>query len=129
MATEAELMKFLRENPPAKQFIPYCHLNRASDTLVVYFEGDADYSERLSEHVTLYRSVDTDEVVGCRIKGIAGLLEDLPNYIQVNHGRVHLKIVFLAFRGSASDDAEREAINSLAKVASEKDMVVDAAAS
>jgi len=121
MVSESELMQFLRENAPAEHFTPYCHLNKESDALTVYFEGDADYSERLNDHVTLYRSLETKEVVGCRIKGIAGILEDLPNYIQVNHGSVQLSIIFLAFRGGAIDS---ETINNLAKAAAEKNMVL-----
>ena len=123
MVRESDLMQFLRENPPANKFVPYCHLNGASDALTVYFEGDADYSVRLSDHVTLYRSLETDEVVGCRIKGIAGILEDLPNYIQVNHDDIQLSIVFLAFRGGAVGD-ESQVINHLAKTASEKNLVL-----
>lgn len=121
MVIESELMQFLRENPPAKQFTPYCHLNKKSDSLTVYFEGDADYSERLNDHVTLYRSLETKEVVGCRIKGIDEILEDLPNYLQVNHDGVQLSIIFLAFRGGAKDS---EIINNLAKAATEKNMVL-----
>lgn len=116
-------MQFLKENPPAKQFVPYCHLSKAADTLTVYFEGDADYSKRLSDHVTLYLSLETDEIVGCRIKGISGILEDLPNYIQVTHGGVQLSIILLAFRGGAEDEASKQ-INDLARVASERNMVV-----
>ena len=121
----AELMRFLRENPPSKQFVPYCHLNQESDSLTVYFEGDPDYSERLNDHVTLYRSLETNEVVGCRIKGIAGILEDLPNYIQVNHGGVQLSILFLAFRGGTADPQVSETINRLARSASEKNLVLE----
>ncbi len=127
MVSESELMKFLRENPPANKFVPYCHLDKTADTLTVYFEGDADYSERLSDHVTLYRSLETNEVVGCRIKGISGLLEDLPNYVHVNHGGVKLSIIFLAFRGTASGKTESDAINSLARAASEKNLVLEQA--
>jgi hypothetical protein len=118
-------MKFLRDNPPANQFVPYCHLSAESDTLTVYFEGDADYSERLNDHVTLYRSLETKELVGCRIKGIRGILEDLPNYIHVNHGRIKLQVIFLAFRGTAADKAHSEAINNLARAASEKNLVLE----
>lgn len=124
MASESELMKFLKENPPANQFVPYYYLSEASDSLTVYFEGDADYSERLSDHVTLYRSLETDEVVGCRIKGISGILEDLPNYIQINHDGIQLSIIFLAFRGGATDPKVSETMNQLAKTASEKRMVL-----
>lgn len=127
MVSESKLMKFLRENPPANKFTPYCHLNKTSDTLTVYFEGDADYSERLSDHVTLYRSLETKEVVGCRIKGVADLLKDLPNYIHVDHDGIELSILFFAFRGTASDDAQRDAINSLARAATEKNLVLQEA--
>lgn len=72
---ESDLRNFLKANPPARQFTPYCRLNREADTLTVYVEGDADYSEPLCDGVTIYRSLETDEVVGCRIEGILGLLE------------------------------------------------------
>ena len=124
MASESELMQFLRENPPTNKFVPYCYLSEEADTLTVYFEGDADYSKRLCDHVTLYLSLETDEIVGCRIKGICGLLQDLPNYIQVKHGKVELSVVFLAFRGTAQDEASK-AMNDLAREASERRMVLE----
>ena len=124
MVTESELMRLLKKNPPAKQFVPYCHLSEQADTLTVYFEGDADYSKRLSDHVTLYLSLETHEIVGCRIKGISGILQDLPNYIQVKHGQVQLSIIFLAFRGGAEDEVS-EAMNDLARVASERNMILE----
>ena len=126
MASKSRLMEFLKENPPANQFVPYMHLNREADALTVYFEGDADYSERLSDHVTLYRSLDTTEVIGCRIKGISGILADLPNYIEVNHEGAKLALVFLAFRGGQHDEKAIQAINDLARAASEKGMVLQA---
>jgi hypothetical protein len=124
MATNSKLMKLLRDNPPANRFVPYCHLSDESDALTVYFEGDADYSERLNDHVTLYRSLETNELVGCRIKGVRGILQDLPNYIHVNHGPIKLEVLFFAFRGTA-DKAHSEAINSLARAASEKNLILE----
>ena len=127
MVNESELTRFLRENPPAKKFVPYCHLSKEADALTVYFEGDADYSKRLSDHVTLYLSLETNEIVGCRIKGISGLLNDLPNYIRIEHGGVKLSVIFLAFRGGAEDEVS-EAINGMARVAAERNMVLDTCA-
>ena len=123
MVSESELMQFLRKNAPTKKFVPYCYVNKQADALTVYFEGDADYSKRLNDHVTLYLSLETDEVIGCRIKGISGILADLPNYINVTHGEVELSVVFLAFRGGAEGDVS-SAMNSLARVASERNMVL-----
>lgn len=122
MVTESELRKFLNENPPGKQFVPYCYLSEEADALTVYFEGDADYSKRLNDHITLYLSIETNEIVGCRIKGISGILADLPNYISANHDDVKLSVIFLAFRGGA--DQEAQSINDLARAANEREMVL-----
>jgi hypothetical protein len=123
MVGESELMQFLKKNAPAKKFVPYCYVNKQADALTVYFEGDADYSKRLSDHVTLYLSLETNEMVGCRIKGISGILEDLPNYLRVSHGQVELSVIFLAFRGGAEEEVSK-AMNGLARVASERKMVL-----
>ena len=123
MVSEQELKQFLKDNAPAKTFVPYHYRNEQSDTLTVYFEGDADYSKRLSDHVTLYLSLETDEIVGCRIKGISGLLEDLPNYIRIKEGDVELAMLFFAFRGGAEGEY-REAINDLARVAAERNIAL-----
>jgi hypothetical protein len=126
MVKESELLKFLKQNPPSRKFVPYCYLNEGADALTVYFEGDPDRSERLSEHVTLYRSLENNEIVGCRIKGIARILEDLPNYITVNDGPLRLSIIFWAFRGTAENEGV-SAMNDLARAASEHEMVLECA--
>jgi hypothetical protein len=126
MVTESELMRFLKENPPAKQFVPYSYLSKEADALTVYFEGDADYSKRLNDHITLYLSLETDEIVGCRIKGISSILKDLPHYLQVKHGGIELSVIFFAFRGGADEDVS-EYINDLARVANERRMVLEPA--
>jgi hypothetical protein len=124
MENERELMEFLKENPPTRKFVPYCFLNEEADALTVYFEGDADYSERLNDHVTLYLSLETKEIVGCRIKGIKEILEDLPNYIKVNRGSVQLSLLFLPFRGVTIDKNEQQKINDLARAATEHNMML-----
>jgi NTP pyrophosphatase (non-canonical NTP hydrolase) len=51
-------------------FKPYCHKSEASGAMTIYFSGDADYSERLTDEVTLYRSIKTNEIVGCRVPAL-----------------------------------------------------------
>jgi hypothetical protein len=121
----AELMEFLKANPPEKKFVPYTILSKKADALTVYFEGDPDYSKRLNDHVTLFISLATHEIVGCRIKGISGIINDLPNYVSVRHKGIDLSLIFLPFRGGAADEATREALNTLAKQASERKMVLE----
>ena len=55
------------------EFNPYCEPSPEADAINVYFRSDADYSERLTDHVTLFRSLDDKSIIGCRIKGIGGL--------------------------------------------------------
>jgi hypothetical protein len=120
MATEQEIKKLLKENPPARKFVPYCYLSEEADALTVYFEGDADYSERLNDHITLYKSLETKEIVGCRVKGIAGIIEDLPNYLRYKDGDVDLSVLFLAYRGGADTEEEADTVNELARAASDR---------
>lgn len=91
--------------PVSGEFRPYCEYSKSADAINVYFSGDADYSERLTEHVTLFLSIDKKEIVGCRIKGIAGIMEYLPNYINVEHGDVTISVLFLPLR--AGQDTEK----------------------
>jgi len=79
-------------------FKPHCFLSKESDSLTIYFKGDADYSERLTDHVTIYRSIETRELVGCRIKGYSEIVADLPNSIKVSHGDIGLDMIFYSFR-------------------------------
>jgi hypothetical protein len=104
-------------------FTPYCDLSKEADALVVFCKPDAYYSKRLTDHVTLYLALDPPhEIVGCRIKGISSLLDDLPNYIEVDHGGIKLSLILLSFRGSAEDEQIRMAFNELAKVAGDLEL-------
>lgn len=100
----------------ANVFRPYSRLCRESDSLTFYFKPDRDYSKRLNDHVTLFLSIDGDELVGCRIKGVSGIVEDLPNFIDIKfkHGKTELKILFLAYLGNL-DDIGRRALKDLAR--------------
>ena len=99
------------------EFRPYCELCEAVDALIVYFKGDADYAQRLTDDITLYRSLDTNEVVGCRIKGIKGILGANGAAIAARLDAVQraAKTAVLA-HGS---DTEKEAIAALGKLLAE----------
>lgn len=100
-------------------FQPYVEMSREADALTFYFKPDADYSQRLTDHVTLYRSLDSNELVGCRIKGIRSILEDLPNFVTVDHQGARLSLVFLAFCGGLDEEA-RGAFKQLAEAAGDR---------
>ncbi|MGA2616448.1 MAG: hypothetical protein ABSF26_02490 [Thermoguttaceae bacterium] len=113
----SDLKHFLATQIGDVAFRPYLAISREGDALTAYFKPDADYSERLTDHVTLYRSIDSDEIVGCRIKGISGILEDLPNFLHVDHNGAKLSMVFWSFRGGVDDEKLRDTFRQLAKAA------------
>ncbi len=117
MATD--VIEFLEQQNWDTQFQPYVEMSPEADALTFYFKPDADYSERLTDHVTLYRSVKSNELVGCRIKGIKGIIEDLPNFLHVDHAGAKLSLVFLAFRGGL-DGEGRDAFKQLAEAAGDR---------
>ena len=126
MAT-SRLMELLEANPPADEFTPYCHFSREADALTFYFNDTPDYSKRLTDHVTLFLSIETDEVVGCRVKGVSGIIEDLPNYIHTKHDGIQLSIVFLSLHGAMDNGDARQVMNRLGREASERKLVLDPA--
>jgi len=113
--TYTNLDDLLRDEPPAEHFTAYCYRSIEADALTVRLSPEPDYSERLTDHVTLFRSIESKAITGCRIKGVEELLRDLPNYIHVDlKDGVRMSLLFLPFRGSA-DEKTREILNGLAK--------------
>jgi hypothetical protein len=121
MATELDLTSFIDSYQPKSEFEPSCYLCEESDTLTFYFRNDPDYAKRLGKHVTLYLSLEKDELVGCQIKGIRAVLENLPNFIEIRHGRVKLRLIFMAFMAEV-DDAYRPLYSELGKYAEDREL-------
>ena len=115
----SNVIGFLEQQNWDTPFQPYVEMSQEADALTFYFKPDADYSERLTDHVTLYRSLESNELVGCRIKGIAGILEDLPNFLHVDHQGAKLSMVFWSFRGGLDENA-RDAFKELAEAAGDR---------
>lgn len=112
-------MELLENQEWDTAFQPYVETSPEADALTFYFRPDPDYSERLNDHVTLYRSLESRELVGCRIKGISGIIEDLPNFVNVDYQGIRLSLVFLAFRGGVGEDA-RNVFKQLAEAAGDR---------
>ena len=123
-----KLSEILQGYTATGPFKPYCHFSKEADALTAYLRGDPHYSKRLTDHVTLLLSSQDDELVGCRVKGISGILRDLPNYVRVSHEGIELSVIFLPFRGEAADEETRHAINRLARAFSEHDVRLESCA-
>jgi hypothetical protein len=110
---ETNLNDLLFAGVDRNRFKPYVEFSPQADAINVYFKPDPDYSERLNENVTLFRSLSDKSLVGCRIKGISGILEDAQNWLKIDHDGIQLKLIFWSFRGSADNDQVRETLEEL----------------
>lgn len=108
--------------PPAGQFRPYCYRNQGADAFTVFFSDSPYTSKRLTDHVTIYVD-DSNELVGCRVKGISGLIEDLPNYLEVTHNGSSIAVLFLPFWNP--DPNVRRIMKKLAERAKEFNLSLD----
>ncbi len=75
--SQREIERFLAENPPAGAFTPYTLFHQAADALTIYLEGSPDYSEQVDDVITVFRALNDNRVVGCRIDGISKLLKPI----------------------------------------------------
>ncbi len=103
--TTNSLMSYLQSRNIAATFEPCAYYGPEEDAVIFYFRNDPDYAKRINKWLTLYLSMDNGELVGCQIKGVGRVLEDLGAFgVEVAHKEVELRILFLAFLKTATDD-------------------------
>ena len=89
------------------KFLPYCVHCKDADTLTGYFRGDSYYSERLTDHLTVFWSDDEPKsIVGFRVKNVSGITSQLPNSVQADLGGHRLRILFDKVRGLESQPSD-----------------------
>src|SRR5437868_4269436 len=77
-------------------FRPRPHFFRDGDYVTYFFREDRAYEQRIDELLTVYRSVKTDELVGCKVKGVRRILSTLGNFgIKVEDGNVTMSMLFI----------------------------------
>jgi len=93
-----ELTEYIQSHPPVGKFAPCAYYGPEEDALMFYFRNDPDYAKRINSRVTVYLSEDTDELVGCQIKGVRRVLDELGQLdLTIKHGGFKLEMVLLAF--------------------------------
>lgn len=115
---ESDLVQILQADRISEHFTPHIFGSREADCVTVIFKGDPDYSTRLSEHLTIYRSLLTDEIVGCRLKGIGRVLREL-SFVAPMDRHVRLTFVLHAYKPLSETKKEERIITELMKMARE----------
>lgn len=82
-------------NATPLQFKVLPFYSREGDFLSICLTPDRYYCERIDETLTVYRSFSTDEVVGCKIKGVSILFERVVRTIRVVDEQFDLSFLLL----------------------------------
>jgi hypothetical protein len=115
-----DLKSFFESLPPKSRgaFKPTAHYGEEEDALIFYFRDDPDYAKRINKRVTIYLSLDSDQLVGCEIKGVRHVLEDLGSFdVAINHKDATLQMLFMAYLGTLDSPDDRKVFRGLAKEA------------
>lgn len=97
MEKQQTLTDFLDSAGPVKGFNPRPYLCADSDTLTMHFEDTPSYAERVDSELTVFKSFDSNEVVGFELKGILPKMEELAKMIHVTAvtPRVHVRLILM----------------------------------
>ncbi len=103
------LSQFLKENVrETNAFTPSPLYTPEGDSLMFFMKDEESYRERIDELLTVYRSMQTNGIVGCQIKGVRHKLDELSKYIvTVTSEEFELGLLFLAYAASATDEMVR----------------------
>ena len=90
------LMEYLA-GKKCEVFIASPHYFQDGDFVTYFYRDDLAYEERIDELLTVYRSIDTQEMVGCKIKGVRRILQELGNFgVFIDDGQMLLGMLFMA---------------------------------
>ncbi len=95
MAGIADFIESLKTS--AEPFEPYAYYGEEEDALKVYFDNTPDYARRLNSRVTIYRSIDSHELVGIQIKNVRQVLNDIGSFdVGIKHKNTNVNMLFLS---------------------------------
>lgn len=108
MATNwKEMSDYFAEMTAGREFEPCAHYDADADSLTFFLSNEPEHAKRLNSRVTIYLSDESDELVGCRIKGVRSVLEDIGSFdVSISHGKVKLRLLFVALHGVFSPDPD-----------------------
>jgi hypothetical protein len=87
-------------------FHPHPFYSKEGDFLTYFFRGDNAYAERIDDILTVYRSMDTTELVGFKIKGVRYIVETLGEFhrqYRDEDGEVMLSLLVIAGMALSND--------------------------
>ena len=102
----------------AAGFEPHPYYSSDGDFLTFFFRDADHFAECVDELLTVYLSMDTNELVGYKIKGVHRILDTLGRFgVKVSDGDIQLSFLFLSGAFSREDERRKryEEIGALAQ--------------
>lgn len=117
-----ELMEYLRGRSTQK-FSSVPHYFPDGDFVTFYASDVRCYAERVDELLTVYRQVGSNDLVGCKIKGVRRILGTLGHFaIVVADNKLMMGVLFMAAALDVPAE-KRQRYQELAQLA--KDAAID----
>lgn len=114
------LIEHLKTTKP-KGFTPRPYYSVEGDSLTFYFKDEESYRERVDDFLTVYKSIKSDKLVGCQIKGLPKALKLLGDFglMFIEDGSVRLSMIFMACMAASPEAGARKRYVELGKFAKE----------
>lgn len=93
ISVQEALQSLQSKKRPKFKSVP--HYNRLGDFLSVFFSDTPTYAERVDDVLTVYRSMTNHELVGCKIKGVSLLAENVSNLFRIEDDQVEIQLLLL----------------------------------
>ncbi|MFN2507196.1 MAG: hypothetical protein ABR589_00290 [Chthoniobacterales bacterium] len=93
------LTDFVRSKK-AKKFEPKPYYSQNGDALIFYFKDEPSYAERVDDFLTVYKATQSDEIVGCELKGVRHILQRMGNFgVLIQSSAVDMSLLFWGYLG------------------------------
>ena len=117
-----DLKEYLKTHK-SKGFHPVPHYSALGDFATFYFRDERAYAERVDDLLTVYRSMQTKELVGCKIKGVKHLLQTAGQFfVSIDAGNVKLAFFFALGEKVARDPEQKRLYQELAVIAKDAEL-------
>jgi len=98
-------------------FKPVPHYSPLGDFVTWFFRDDRAYEERVDELLTVYLSMKTGDLVGCKIEGVRKLLQTAGDFGVTLDTDVRLGFFLFIGAVAAKDAKQKQRYQELARIA------------
>ncbi len=119
-----DLKQYLAEHP-CKGFKPVPHYFPEGDYVTYFHRDERARAQRLDDLLTVYLSLASGELVGCKIKGVRHLLQTAGSFgVTVQDGHIKLGFFFLIGSCIAREEAQKKLYQELNRMAQDVELTL-----